>query len=281
MGNFIVAIRNIIEHTSQTLSDQTNIHNRANALGDGLEKYIQNMFASAANLDNNNRLIALNRTFSYLGNNSNPPDAILKNGDAIEVKKVESFDKELQLNSSYPKNKLHSSNPLINAEARSCEDWSIKDMLYCIGSIQSNNLRRLWMVYGDCFCADSSIYTSIREKIENGINNIEGISFSPTKELGRINNIDPLSHTHLRIRGMWLLKNPNKIFQDRVNYDNNAVFELFALITRVKFESFSQEDQNSLNQYLEMGLSITDIMIQNPNNPALLIECKLLTYKRI
>ena len=48
--------------------------------------------------------------FSYLGNTSNPPDMIIKDGDAIEVKKIEGFN-TLMLNSSYPKQKLYSSSP--------------------------------------------------------------------------------------------------------------------------------------------------------------------------
>lgn len=42
-----------------------------------------------------------------------------------------------------------------------------------------------------------------------------------TNELGRINRVDPLGVTKLRIRGMWLLENPYKIFNNLFKYDSN------------------------------------------------------------
>lgn len=55
--------------------------------GGALEEYIKDMFSSTFNITNESeRLKKWSETFSYLGNQNNPPDSMLKNGDSIEVK---------------------------------------------------------------------------------------------------------------------------------------------------------------------------------------------------
>ena len=49
---------------------------------------------------------------------------MIKGGDAIEVKKTESANTSLALNSSYPKSHLTSANPMITNECRTCEEWT-------------------------------------------------------------------------------------------------------------------------------------------------------------
>ncbi|MDQ7058789.1 MAG: NgoPII family restriction endonuclease [Ghiorsea sp.] len=60
-------------------------------------------------------------TFSYGGNANNIPDAMILGGDAIEVKKVESFNSGIPLNSSYPKDKLYADDHRINQTCRNSE----------------------------------------------------------------------------------------------------------------------------------------------------------------
>mgnify|MGYP001016904679 CR=1 FL=1 len=278
MSNIIVAIKNIIDNQNYILNNSTNSSNRVHSMGESLEAYIKDAFASSFNLSEAEADEKRSEVFSYLGNNTNPPDAIIKCGDAIEVKKNEYATSELQLNSSFPKDKLYSSNPSITEAARTCENWDIKDMLYCIGLVVNNNLKRLWMVYGDCFCANSNVYSSVKERIIEGIRNIEGLNFSTTQELGRINNVDPLSLTNLRIRGMWLLQNPNKIFENRVTYNLDAKFQMFVLMQTSKFNSFPNEDIETFQSLINNELKVEDIRIKNPNNPAILMDCKLITY---
>lgn len=79
--------------------------NRINNAGNGLEEYVKDLFSNTFNHNSDERLIKQSEVFSYLGNAKNPPDAMLRDGDAIEVKKIES-DSPLQLNSSYPKHKF-------------------------------------------------------------------------------------------------------------------------------------------------------------------------------
>ena len=104
------------------------------------------------------------QNFSYIGNQNNPPDLIIRNGDAIEIKKIENLNSAIALNSSYPKAKLHADSPMITKSCRECEDWREKDILYVIGVVAKENiLKSLWFVYGDCYAAEKEIY----EKIKN------------------------------------------------------------------------------------------------------------------
>jgi hypothetical protein len=66
--------------------------NRINDKGVPLEELIKDIFADTLNeSDMINRVIQHSKSFSYLRNQNNPPDLIIKGGDAIEVKKIESF----------------------------------------------------------------------------------------------------------------------------------------------------------------------------------------------
>ena len=111
MGNILTAITAIVGN-SLDLSGNTpgQIQNRVNQMGAALEDYVKNAFADCIGKDQRTINSQRNSTFSYLGNNTNPPDAMLKGSDAIEIKKVESAKNTLQLNSSCPKNKLYSLN---------------------------------------------------------------------------------------------------------------------------------------------------------------------------
>lgn len=58
---------------------------------------------------------------------------MLHNGDAIEVKKIESPNSALALNSSYPKQKLTYNNPMIAQACKQAEkNWIEKDIIYCV-----------------------------------------------------------------------------------------------------------------------------------------------------
>lgn len=104
--NIINAIINLINNPITELVSHYQGHNRANQTGDALEEYTKDLFANAFGLSQDEHKQKLSEVFSYLGNNNNPPDAMLQNGDAIEMKKIESNNSALALNSSYPKAKL-------------------------------------------------------------------------------------------------------------------------------------------------------------------------------
>ena len=101
MANVIDAIINLIENPIISLKQMYLGSNRVNNVGDALETYVQDLFIGQYDLPDDLRLQQLSEIFSYKGNTSNPPDLMLKGGDAIEVKKIESRNSDLALNSSH------------------------------------------------------------------------------------------------------------------------------------------------------------------------------------
>lgn len=114
MNNIISAIINLVENPKIELIRKGSSHNRANNMGEALEEYIKDLFANTVDIEDEQvRNAAISTTFSYLGNQNNPPDSMLHGGDAIEVKKIENKNSALALNSSYPKAKLFAVSPMI------------------------------------------------------------------------------------------------------------------------------------------------------------------------
>lgn len=280
MSNIIQAFINIVNSHKETISTITNGNNRANNMGEGLEHYIKDMFAGTHEIENENlKLEKLSKVYSYQGNKNNPPDLILRSSDAIEVKKLESKNSAIALNSSYPKAKLYANSPIITKACKTCESWTEKDMLYAIGYTQKNSLKSLWLVFGDCFCADKETYERIKMTIADGITKIADVEFTQTKELGKVKKVDPLGITDLRIRGMWHIDNPNKTFSYIYHYDENKNFQLIALLTKEKYETLPQEDKARLDSLDNDNITIKDVKIKNPNNPVQLLDAVLLVFK--
>ena len=120
--NLIRAIINIVNNPVIKLKTYTKGSNRINNVGDSLEEYIKDMFASTMfENDENIRNHKISECFSYTGNKNNPPDIIIKRGDAIEVKKIENITADLALNSSYPKSKLYSDSDRIQMLSKLAE----------------------------------------------------------------------------------------------------------------------------------------------------------------
>lgn len=279
MSNIINAIIQLVENPKFELRKYSESHNRANNMGEALEEYIKDIFAGTVNeTDENIRNQKLSEVFSYLGNQNNPPDSMLWGGDAIEVKKIESNDSSLALNSSYPKAKLFADSPMIKKACRTCENWTVKDMIYAVGVVDDNNIKSLALVYGDDYCAEKSVYEQIKSVIKTGVESITGVEFAETKELGRVNRVDPLGITYLRVRGMWGIENPFSVFDYVYKRDYNKKFNFMALINDDKYYSFDNYyDLENLCASVE-ELQITDVKIKNPNNPAQLKSAKLITY---
>ncbi len=279
MANIIDAIIQIVTHPKYELREYSDSHNRANNMGEALEEYIKDIFAGTTNeTDENIRNLKISEVFSYTGNQNNPPDAMLINGDAIEVKKIETHTSLIALNSSYPKAKLFANSPMISNACRMCENWTVKDMIYAVGVVQKDSVRSLALVYGNDYCADKSVYERISKVIKAGVESISGVEFADTKELGRVNRVDPLGITYLRVRGMWGIVNPFETFKYIYTRDRTKQFNFMALINDEKFYSF--------DNYIELiricdklpNLDIKDVKIKNPNNPAQLRAAKLITF---
>ncbi len=279
MTNLLVAIKNLVNNPVINLLSHYRSANRANNMGDALEFYIKDLFCDSFDENDTEKKNEIySKYFSYIGNQNNPPDIIIKQGDAIEVKKIESLRSGIALNSSYPKDKLYSDSSLITMACRNCENWREKDLVYIIGVSKDNNLKGLWFVYGDCYSANKEIYEKIRDKISKGVNELQDVEFSETNELGRVNKVDPLGITYLRIRGMWGIENPIKVFNYVAPIEQNSDFFVNAILLKEKYLSFPEKDRKNLEKIVSDKFFIKDIKIKSPNNPAKLLEAKLLSF---
>jgi hypothetical protein len=280
MSNILQAFVNIVNNYQFSISTLTQGNNRANSMGEGLERFIQDAFANTFNKTNEvKRLKTFSKIFSYQGNQNNPPDLILHHSDAIEIKKLQSKSSAIALSSSYPKARLEASSPMITKACRECEEWSIKDMLYAIGYIpaKSKNLKSLWLVYGDCFCADSETYERIKNTISQGVTNIPNVEFTPTKELGKVKKVDPLGITDLRIRGMWHIANPNRVFDYLHSYNESSAFEIVALMSQEKYDSMPLADREAVESM--ENIEVKNVKIKNPNNPVKLVDGVIFSFR--
>lgn len=273
--NVLIALNNILnrkQNTMPTVIDHKN-NNRVNSAGDLLEYYVKDAFCGkSADLEmTDEKLKEYQKVFSYLGNSNNPPDFIVRHGVAVEVKKIEGKSPNgIALNSSFPKDYLHHDDIRIKKECRDCENeyggWTKKDMIYAVGNVEKNHLHSLWFVYGDCYAADKSTYERIATTIKDGVSAIPGVEFGETKELGRVNRVDPLGITYLRIRGMWGIEHPSAVYRTFINPDNTKT-NIYILMKKETYEKIN--DKPDFQQFIDQGiLKIQEVQIPNPNNPA-------------
>jgi len=280
--NILKAIHNLIDFNRNDLMRVYRGSNRINNMGTALEYFLRDIFCGSLgepSIPEKDRIHG--RDLSYIGNQNNPPDFIISGGDAIEVKKIESLHSGIALNSSYPKSKLYANSEMITDACKKCENWDVKDIIYSIGVVDSaddTKLKALWMVYGDCYAASSEVYERIRRKIAEGVNTINGVEFSETKELGRVNKVDPLGITYMRIRGMWGIENPIKVFDYVAHIDTNNRFTMYALMKESKYNSFPEADRREFERAGGELFSVSNVQIKNPDNPAKFIPAKLIKF---
>ena len=280
--NLLTAIKNISDFKTNDLRNYfTTYAIRINAVGEQLEYYVKDAirgsFKSAKAQKDTDRYKGI---FSYLGNQNNPPDLIIKSGDAFEVKKIQTFKASLALNNSPPKDRLSCKDPRITSECRKVDggQWRSKEIFYVIGWVEKGKIKYLYFVHGRCYAAEKEIYERRAVGLKRNIDNyfaLEGLEATRTSELGRINRMDPLGITNFRIRGMWEIQNPIKVFSYVYNYNKRRDFSLAALMLKSKFDSFPKEDIDSL--MADDQINLRDVEIKNPNNPAELIDAKLIT----
>lgn len=279
MTNVLVALKNLLDLQINDLINfySGKIHNRANNMGDALEYYVKDLFCGTMDIqDFDDKDKAYSTYLSYGGNSNNPPDFIIRKGPAVEVKKIENLNfGRIALNSSYPKDVLHSDSSLLKKEAVHCEDslgsWIIKDMIYAIGNIdKGNKLRMLWLLYGDCYAATNDTYERIKHIIKEGVEDIQGIEFTNTKELGKVLKIDPLGITDLRVRGMWNIEHPQNVFTYLTNdYSKDTDLQVYTLILKDKYDKLPKKDKDNLKKYLNnKTLIMHEVDVKNPNNTA-------------
>ena len=275
--NLLKALLSVSNVGSFSLPSLYGSSNRMNSVGDALECFAKDIFCDSVSISGPEKEAKYEKQLSYTGNAKNPPDFMIKNGDAVEVKKVIIRDRGLPLNSSYPKDKLHSDDPLLTAACRAAEKWDVKDMIYLVGVVADEKIKSLWFVHGECYAADREVYDRIKKKMQSGVQTIEGVEFADTTELGRVNKIDPLGITYLRVRGMWGIQNPSVVFSGlNLDYPADKV-NVYAIVKLEKYNSFPEEDRKAIEGNAK--IVIEDVKIKNPNNPVQKIDAKLIKLK--
>lgn len=279
MTNILQAVHTIVSNDIPDVIDFYRSRNKINAAGDALELFIKDVFANTVDKSIEKKQEQYEQVFSYTGNANNPPDFMLFAGDAVEVKKIES-QTGIALNSSYPMAKLRADSPMITRACKNCEPWTKKDLLYAVGSVKKKKLSLLWLVYGDCYAASSEVYQKMRNNIISGIEQTVGVEFSPTKELGRVNKVDPLGITSLRIRGMWQIEHPEKVYQYVMpKQQDRSSFRLAALMREAKYQSFPQEDRAKLESINNPNFENQQVKAKSPDNPVKRVAARLITYR--
>ncbi len=281
--NILRAIKNISNYGKNDLKDYSSTYLiRINAAGEALEFFVKDAFCDSFTRPKNDKEELHRASFSWLGNQNFPPDLIIRMGDAFEIKKIESLrPSTIALNSSHPKDKLYHDEKRITDACKRVDGggWKEKDLYYVVGCTQNGKIKYLFFVQGTCYAAEREVYERIERRIKIGVedcirlNGIEG--GSETVELGRINRVDPLGITNLRIRGMWMIENPIRVFDYIYHYNSNQDFTLIALMKKDKFDSYPHEDREALIQ--DSSIKVKSVKIKDPNNPAEIIDAQLIT----
>ena len=95
---------------------------------------------------------------------------------------------------------------------------------------------------------------------------IPNIVFVESKELGHINKVDPLGVTYMRVRGMWGIDNPWKVFSYIYERDMEKQFNFMSIINEEKWNSFDNTDVLIDLSRERSNLKISDVKIKNPDD---------------
>ncbi len=281
-SNILRAMVNIAARDQFLLAHEEQNQNRINRLGEKLEVFVQQAFAGVFETQTELELAQQTQSiFSYVGNNSNPPDLILSGGDAIEIKKMESLKSAIKLNSSYPKSHLHSDSTLLTQACRNCESdiWQIKDMVYVIGSVKDKVLKQLWFVDGACYAASRDVYEQVFARIYGAVRGAKHVTFTKSREFARVVKIDPLERTVLRVRAMWEIQHPSKAFQDLLGQKPTKNFRMLAILRESKYQQILSSDPNLEPELDRLSIQRTPAQVLDPNNKAKLLDVRFVEYE--
>ena len=134
-----------------------------------------------------------------------------------------------------------------------------------------------WIYDNAIVYENTKIYENVENVIKEGLESLDDVELAETSELGRINKVDHLEISDLRVRGMWLIKTPFQHFDYLTEDITDYTFKLVALIPDDKYFSFNDIEQ--FEEFCEEhGGCISDEEIEDPQNPANFISSKLITY---
>ena len=276
--NILVALKNILDRNSSTLTPIFRSNGSANTAGDSLEYFVKDMFCTGASqyqYETEKQKI-YDKYLSWTGDSSHFPDFIVKGGVGVEPKKMNNKSYgSMALNSSFPKDYIYPESQNVPSEKLLNEDgpWHKKEIVYVAGNlnIQTNKLFSLWMVYGNTFIANKSIYMNLVNEIREAVAETNA-TLKESKELARAIGIDPLKHSNLRVRGMYELHHPALVFNDFIEDTSfpEDSSKIFMVILKNDLEKLESSELNpDFSEYYNNGHLIKkEISLPDPNDPS-------------
>lgn len=276
--NLIEAIYRFVSSPVFDVEESKTSNNRAIQMGESFEAYVKKLLSGSIRIEAKESEIHQKKVFSFGGSKSKVPDLMYLNGPAIEIKKLENTRSDLQLNSSIPKDLLYRDDPKIAQKCLSVEGedpWTSRDMYYVVGFVPKKTkiLKELWIVDGKCYAAQAEIYNSILDDVKEAVENCGDYEFADTREVARINDVDPLKRSKLRVRGMWLITHPRLVFEEFLQTKIPKTFRLVCILKGEKYERMVE--QCAFKKPDELIASYKDL--PDPNNsmrthPSVILE---------
>ena len=241
--------------------------------GKPFEFFAKNFYAGCLGALPNSVDAAWSSTFSWPGSANNPPDFMVYGGDAVEVKQLQGIS-SIQLNSSPPKQYLNSDDPRITKDCRNSEQWHKKDFMYFIGKTTKEFVQALWLVQGRCMFEPNQKYSNLINGTKSALHSLGesndfqfGTMFAnqPNGDLACVKSVDH-ADSLLRVRGMWIVQHPSKIFTNFFVKPKKDHFVFNFLVTQEKFNTYSAQSVHELSNCGDPNLSIVNRQIPDPSN---------------
>jgi len=281
--NLLAAINNIVNNPITDIITYYKTTKRFNKVEKAIELYIKDIFCNANNFDSvSDKLEVFSKYFAFFDNFYSLPNIIIRNGDGIAVRTINSTNAPIELYNFYPRDKLYKQDSIMAKHSIENEEWQEKDLLYIIIELNNQCLKSIWFLYGDCFIADKEIYEYIQSKVVQGLlkSPKAHVSTNNPNVLGVVEHIDPLDITSLQVEGTWFIENPNLVFEDYFDPDIQNQFSIHAVLLKTKYDSFPIAQRKNLEklQDKDKNFNIKDVKIRWPNNTVKLLEAKFISF---
>lgn len=281
--NILTAIKNISDFKTNNMSEyfQDYATTQVKTVRQQMEYYMKDAISgSFKSVKDRKPTDRYNGVFSYIGSKNKPPDMIIQGGDALVIKTIKTYKGSLTINNYPPKDRLKWNDPWIlkNCQEIDGGQWNSKDIFYVNGWTEKRKMKYLNFIQGSCFIPEEEVYNKKIHGLKKNIYNYlesEGLEVINTIGLAKVNKMDPLDITNLRIKCVWSIKNPLRIFSDTFSYDKNNDFTLIVLMYKNKFDSFPKNDIDAI--VTDKQIEVKDVKIGNPNNPRKKMDAKLIT----